>query len=300
MRALLFLTVFLCSMVSFAQQKRSSFIKERPTPARMVNDFGKFLTKPEKDYLEQALNSFGERKGYSVVIITLPVLTDKKGKQFTIEETAKLYFNKWGINNNVKNDGVLIMLSKQPLSIGIHTGSGMATLLTNENCNSIINKSMAPAFRTGLYFTGIKDAVKEIETAINDNEAANKAQTTTRAVTAQQAQATQGISEPVERNAFAKFLYGFIALVILLWLFFRYRLKKAVSGTSNVYSRSGSSRGGDVVTSNNIQGGGRRKSWVNSSGSSSGSSLFSGSSGYSSGSTRSSGSGAGASGSWKE
>src|SRR5689334_1904548 len=102
-RSLLFVVVFLLNIASFAQEKRSTFIKDQPLPMQVVNDFGKFLTKVENVNLERELRSFRERKGYSVVIITIPSLTDNKGTEFTIEETAQLYFNKWGIGDNVKN-----------------------------------------------------------------------------------------------------------------------------------------------------------------------------------------------------
>jgi uncharacterized protein len=295
-RALFLLTVFLWSIVSFAQEKRSTFIKDQPLPMKVVNDFGKFLTKPEKDHLEKVLIAFRERKDYSIVIITLPGLIDNKGIEFTIEEAAQLYFNKWGIGDNVKNDGVLILLSKKPRRIRIHTGSGMATLLTNANCASIINGTMVPNFKADLYFTGLKDAVRDIETYINDNEAANGTQavantSTTSTAPTQQAVTSQGAVQPQEEMTFGKFMYGFITIVTLVWLFFRYRLKKASLRRSGVYSNGGYNNSDVVVNnvnriSNNNWGGGsgRKRSWFNS-GESGNSGWFSGGGGYSSGSS---------------
>jgi uncharacterized protein len=277
MRSLLFLALAFCSIVSFAQQKQSSFIKERPEPARLVNDFGKFITKAESDYLEESLNSFQAGKGYSVVIITLPALNDKKGTEFSIEEAADQYFSKWEIGGNVKNGGVLIMLSKQPRSIRIHTGGG--TLLSDDNCKKIIDSTLVPAFKAGLYFTGLKDAVKEIETVTADNEAANKAaeaQAATVSNDPQQVYATQNADAPEEDMTSVKYVYGFIVLVILVWLFFSYKRKKAAAGQSAVYSRNGYTNGehsteGKVTINNNSVNGGRRKSWSNN-----GSSTFGG------------------------
>ena len=266
---------------------------------KVVNDFGKFLTKPEKVHLEKTLIDFRERKGYSVVIITLPGLKDNKGTEFTIEETAQLYFNRWGIGDNVKNDGVLILLSKQPRRIRIHTGSGMRTLLTDANCAGIINKTMVPNFKADLYFNGLKDAVKDIETYIDENEALNKSQSvagSSAATQTQPAYTNQDVAQPQEGMTFGKFMYGFITIVTLVWLYFRYRLKKAGFGNQGVYSGGGYQSGGNVFNnvnriSNNIWGSGwggsgRRRSWFNSGGS--GSNWFSGGSGFSSGSSGSS------------
>ena len=100
MRILFILSFCLISIFSFAQHKKtgSPFIKNLPVPHRAVNDFGKFLTVSEKEYLEKELVRYHKKSSNAIVIITLDSLTDPKTKkEYTIEETAFLYLNKWGI-----------------------------------------------------------------------------------------------------------------------------------------------------------------------------------------------------------
>lgn len=299
-RALLFVALFLLNLVSFAQRMKSAFVKKQPLPMKVVNDFGKFLTKPEKDHLEKTLISFRERKGYSVVIITLPDLTNYNGTEFTIEEAAQLYFDRWSIGDVEKDDGVLILLSKKPRRIRIHTGSGISTLLTDDNCANIISQTMVPSFKADLYFTGLKDAVKEIEADIEENEELKYSQFVvidSSATTLNQSTYTQSEVQLHEENSAPKFVYGFITIVTIVWLYFRFRNKKAGFGNQGVYSGSGYKSGGIVfnnvnrISNNNwgsgSGGSGRRRSWFNS-GNSGSSNWFSGGSNYSSGSSSSS------------
>ena len=126
MRTFLFVTLALISNVVFAQRYGAS-IKDRPKPARVVNDYGSFLTRSEKSNLENKLISYRKRSGNAIVIITLSTLP------YSLEETALQYFNKWGIGDRKKNNGVLILLSREPANIRITTGIGIEHTLTDND-----------------------------------------------------------------------------------------------------------------------------------------------------------------------
>lgn len=169
MRNRLLLFLLLISVGVFAQQKpSSSFIKDLPQPARAVNDFGKFLTASEKEYLENELGAYLQRSGNAIVIISLESLTDPATKkEYSVEEVALQYFNKWGIGDSAKNNGVLIFISRQPKRARITVGTGLETILTNIVCQEIIDTKLVPAFKAGLFFSGLKDAVTAIEDKLN-------------------------------------------------------------------------------------------------------------------------------------
>jgi uncharacterized protein len=164
MRNFLFVSLLLISNVLLAQQ--SNFIKDRPFASHVVEDYGSFLSSGDETALEKELISFRERKGYSIVIITLSSLTDNTGYTWPVEEAALQYFNKWGIGNKRRNDGVLIMLSKEPRRVRIATGTGVEAKLTDEDCQRIIDKTIVPKFKMGSYYTGLKKGVEDIESEL--------------------------------------------------------------------------------------------------------------------------------------
>src|ERR1044072_1664801 len=132
MRTLLTVILLLTGIVLLAQQ--SNFIKDRPFTPHVVNDYGSFLSSSDERTLENELISFREKKGYSIVIITLSTLTDNSGYTWSLEDASLQDFNKWGMGNKLRNDGVFMLLSRDPRRVRIATGTGVESKLTDEVC----------------------------------------------------------------------------------------------------------------------------------------------------------------------
>lgn len=177
MRYFLTLIVLLCSFCSYSQKKtKDPFVKLQPIPHRAVNDFDKFLTVSQRDSLEKELAGYRAETGNSIVFISLDSLTSRRTKkQYTIEEAALLYFNTWGIGDSIKNNGVLLMVSRKPRWVRIEVGKGIDEILTNSICQTIIDDKLTPDFKKGLFYLGIKEAVSDIKHALNNPPAAEAA-----------------------------------------------------------------------------------------------------------------------------
>jgi uncharacterized protein len=166
MRTLLAVILLLTGNVLLAQQSRF-FIKDLPKPAHVVNDFGSFLSKSDAKTLEDDLISYRKKTGNAIVIITLSTLTDETGYTWPVEDAALEYFNKWGIGDRYKNNGVLILISKDPRRVRIATGTGVEDVLTDDVCQQIIDNAIVPDFKLSFYYTGLKEGVKDIKAALN-------------------------------------------------------------------------------------------------------------------------------------
>jgi uncharacterized protein len=166
MRYLITIFILLCSVLSFSQKKKAidPFVKWQPVPHKAVNDFNKFLTAAERDTLEKEIAAYRAASGNAIVFISLDSLTEPKTKkQYTIEEAALLYFNTWGIGDSIKNNGVLLMVSRNPRRVRIEVGRGLVDILTDKVCQAIVDDKLVPNFKKGLFFTGIKEAVHDIK-----------------------------------------------------------------------------------------------------------------------------------------
>ena len=264
MRTLLTVILLLTGSVLLAQQ--SSFIKDRPFTPHVVNDYGSFLSSGDERSLEKELISFREKKGYSIVIITLSSLTDNSGYTWSVEDAALQYFNKWGIGSKRRNDGVLILLSKDPRRVRIATGSGVESKLTDEVCQRIIDKTIVPEFKMGWYYTGLKEGVKDIESALTgwtspgrthnantlhsgstapaaDNwqtvEEPEQPQAQAQPQTQQPQPAAQPVSSaerPAKQMTPAQTIFGSLMLALILWL----RVRWVNNNTRNNLAEGGS------------------------------------------------------------
>jgi uncharacterized protein len=119
--------------------------------------------------LEKELAGYRAETGNSIVFISLDSLTSQRTKkQYTIEEAALLYFNTWGIGDSIKNNGVLLMVSRKPRRIRIEVGKGIDGILTNSICQTIIDEKLTPNFKKGSFYLGIKEAMSDIKYALNN------------------------------------------------------------------------------------------------------------------------------------
>jgi uncharacterized protein len=280
MRHLLLLYLLLCSVFSFSQ---TSIVKKLPVPHKAVNDFGRFLTSGESDTLQTELKNYLKRTSNAIVVVTLESLTDPETeKEYAIEEAALLYFNTWGVGDKVKNNGVLLMVSRNPRRVRIQVGTGIETILTNEACQDIVDKKLVPHFKQGLFYPGIKEAVIAIEQLMDNPPAVDK-QNATAPYLKPTIVNSESIEDPYKKRSP---VIGFLVIggiVVVCILFFKY----GRSPSSGVYASNGyTSRSSHYNSFHNYSSGG---SW-----SSGGSSYSSGGSSYGGGSS----SGGGASGSW--
>jgi uncharacterized protein len=237
MRTLLAIMLFMASHVVLAQS--GSFIKSRPNPAHVVNDFGGFLSASDEQALEDDLISYRKKSEKSIVIITIPSLTDNTGYSWPIEDAALQYFNKWGVDDQYKNDGVLILVSKAPRRIRITTGKDIEHILTDEVCKQIIDQAIIPDFKLSSYYSGLKEGVKDIKAALSSGKytsrvnsgsatpaassrslSGNPAQADTQALT-QNGQQQSIATKPKEISKTKKVLRAIVTpliLILIMWL----------------------------------------------------------------------------------
>jgi len=174
MRYLLIISLVFCSVGAFAQNKKvPPFVRPLPVPQQSVNDFSGFLSSSEKQWLEKELDNYNLQTGNAIAFVSLNTLTDPKTKkEYTIEEAANLYFNTLGMGDSIKNNGVLLMITKSPRRARIEVGKGLETVLTNSDCQTILDEKLVPNFKQQLFFTGIKETVEAIEHILDNAPAA--------------------------------------------------------------------------------------------------------------------------------
>jgi len=132
-------------------------IEKRPVPPRAVNDFGNILAPFQRDALEQKLDAYNDSTSSAIVIITVPNLDG-----YDIAEVSLKYLRDWGIGVKGKNNGVVILVSKDDHKARIETGYGMEGVLPDVTAKEIIDDRMIPAFKANDYYRGFDNAIDAI------------------------------------------------------------------------------------------------------------------------------------------
>lgn len=83
-----------------------------------------------------------------------------------IEGYAVRVFEAWQLGDRGKDNGVLVVVSRDDRKVRIETGYGNEGALTDVQASRIIRNTMAPAFREGRYGDGLLDAGVAILSAL--------------------------------------------------------------------------------------------------------------------------------------
>ncbi len=145
--------IFLLSAFSFGS--RADDFPERSST--IVTDYTNTLSSQEQQSLERKLVVFNDSTSSQVAVVIMGSVGN-----YDISEYAIQLYNKWGIGQKEKNNGVLILVSKEDRKVFITTGYGMEGVLPDALCKRIVNNDMLPNFKAGNYYGGIDAAVNSI------------------------------------------------------------------------------------------------------------------------------------------
>lgn len=124
------------------------------------------LLKPEdRAAIEADLKALEAKSSDQIVVVTLPSL-----QGYEIEDFGYQLGRKWGIGQQGKNNGVLLIVAPNERRVRIETGRGLEPLLTDLMSKLIIENSILPEFRRGDYSAGIRAGVRDIKDVLTGDE----------------------------------------------------------------------------------------------------------------------------------
>lgn len=152
------LLAFVAALLALAQPVRAQDVPEKPSPPRLVNDFtNQVLSGQQAQALEDKLVDFNRATGRQLAVVVVP---DMGG--YEVEEYANALFNKWGIGEKGKDNGLLLLVALEERRMRIETGYGDEGGLPDVVARRIIDNTLKPAFRAGDYFGGIDQATTQM------------------------------------------------------------------------------------------------------------------------------------------
>src|SRR5688572_1476365 len=152
-----FLPLFFClfSVLAFAQDDTD--IPPRPNPPRLVNDLADLLTPQEEQTLEQKLVTYNDSTSTQIAIVTVTSLGP-----YEVADFAYRIGESWGVGGKGKNNGILILVSKNERKVNISTGYGLEHVVPDAYAKRIIEQIIKPAFARGDFYHGLNSASDQI------------------------------------------------------------------------------------------------------------------------------------------
>ncbi len=125
-----------------------------------VNDYAGIIDAQTKERLVDQLKSL--RQDHDVEATVLTIGSRKTyGDSPSLEYFATGLFNKWGIGNSDRNDGILILVVRDDREMRVELGSGYGRGF-NRAAKETIENYFLPSFRNDKYAQGIERGTTEI------------------------------------------------------------------------------------------------------------------------------------------
>lgn len=143
---------FLFGLAGFAQN-----IPPKPDPPRLVNDFAKQLNPTEAAALEQKLVAYNDSTSTQITVVIVPTTGD-----YPIADYAFALGREWGVGQQGKNNGLVILWASSDRKVFIATGYGMEGAIPDAIAKRIINQVIIPDFKNGMFYRGLDRGVDAV------------------------------------------------------------------------------------------------------------------------------------------
>jgi uncharacterized protein len=153
MKALLLSVSFFLITLSLVAQE----FPEQPNPPRLVNDYAKILSPQELSTLESKLVAYNDTTSTQIAIV---IINSTKG--YPIDQYAFELGEEWGVGQQGKGNGVMVLVAVDDRDIFIATGYGLEGALPDALVKRIIENDAKPAFRQNNYYEGLNAATANI------------------------------------------------------------------------------------------------------------------------------------------
>ncbi|MEN8186586.1 MAG: TPM domain-containing protein [Bacteroidota bacterium] len=150
----LFIVFVLCFLNPVIAQ---DYLPEKPKIQTSVYDFANMMSGFEAKSLEQKLIKYSDSTSTQIVVITVNSL---EGNDIAMYATELAH--KWGIGQAGKDNGILIVVSKNDRKVTIRTGYGVEHLLTDALSRRIIENIITPHFKQGNFYGGLDNGTSVI------------------------------------------------------------------------------------------------------------------------------------------
>jgi uncharacterized protein len=139
---------------------------QAPKPAMeltgRVVDRANLIDEKLESQLTARLARLQRETGVQMVIATTLSLDGQSIDSYSLQLA-----NSWGVGSRKRNDGLVLLVAPNERKVRIEVGKGLESVMTDDLCADIIQRSIIPRFRKGDMAGGIVAGVDAILAALN-------------------------------------------------------------------------------------------------------------------------------------
>ena len=157
MKRRLILACFIAVLAAFGFESPAQDFPAAPNPPRLVNDFANMLTEAEAQALESKLVAFDDSTSSQIAIVTVNTING-----YDVSDYAFRLAEDWGIGQQGKNNGILILVALDDRKMFIATGYGVEASVPDVVAFRIVDRILKPNFRNEDYYQGLDEATNRL------------------------------------------------------------------------------------------------------------------------------------------
>ena len=146
-----------------------------PRATRLVTDYTGTLSEADQNRLENKLLEFNNATSTQIAVVIM-----KSIGGYGIYDYAVQLANKWGIGQQGKNNGILVLLAMDSRQVSIQIGYGLEGVAPDILAKRIIENEMIPYFSQGDFYAGLDKGTEALMALVKGEfsaeEYANKGQ----------------------------------------------------------------------------------------------------------------------------
>lgn len=140
-----------------------------------VVDTADMLTFDQQQAVGAHLRGLGKQHDVVVVVETVNTITEN------VEYYARRRAQELGVGDEAKDNGLYILLVRQPRRIQVQAGNGVSTYLSGADIDAVVKAEMVPRFKADDLVTGLMTGADRLVDAYLDNKTMNRVRTDSRA-----------------------------------------------------------------------------------------------------------------------
>lgn len=145
-----FLTMVLLVLLTAASVQASDALLNSLQPRGLVSDYANVISSGEERRLNSILTELQQRTGTQIAVVTLHSLEGGE-----IDDFTNRLFNRWGVGQKDKDNGVMFLAAIQDRKMRIEVGYGLEDIIPDSAAGRIRRNIITPHFKSGNYGQGI-------------------------------------------------------------------------------------------------------------------------------------------------
>ena len=163
MKMTIYILLLLALVVCNNKSKSDSVF---PQQIGYVSDYAELIDDNSENIITEICEKISNQELAQIAVCTIDSIPLVKNEYKNEMIYATDLFNKWGIGKRGKDDGLLILISKNDRKAVINTGYFTENVIHDSTAGRILDKSMIPEFKKDNFGKGIIEGIKEIEKEI--------------------------------------------------------------------------------------------------------------------------------------